>query len=286
MATRLSTELHNSSFNARDLRDGTKHIEFVDPFSNELLSPYKVPASIEAQPHLKEGMDYLRSRSGDLQLAIYAAPHGDNAVHDMRELMDAFAAHDVIFFEGVGHNEHQRKLIWDVSLGNRTTLTDEEGQSFGPYGQRKLAALLRQNKPVYFADLPSDGGEFEHALLDWNGMVETLNSMIDQSSNDQEGHKLALGINLTATTIMREWYMLATIGYNLKRLDEAGYKSKDPLFLVGAMHGETLPYKAGVIGLRTNVTLPTMAERGEQRLVDIPFDFVKAVGACAITTDR
>ncbi len=286
MSTPLSAEMHNASFVSHDLGDGTKHIAFVDPFTDEQLSPDRVPISIEAQPHLREGLDYLRNRGNDLGLTIYAAPHGDGSVHDMRELMDAFATHDVIFLEGVGHNEQQRDLVWDVSAGNKSTLTDEEGQTFGPYGQRKLAALLRQNKPVYFADVPSDGGDFEQAFLEWDGMVDTLKGMIDGGQGDPNDLGLAMGINLTATTIMREWYMLAAMGRELKRLEVAGYRSENPMFLVGAVHGETLPHKASVLGLDTSVTLPTMAENGEKRTVDIPFDFVRAVGACAITTDR
>lgn len=286
MSTPLSAEMHNASFVSHDLNDGRKHIAFVDPFTDEYLSPDRVPASIETQPHLREGLDYLRSRSNDLDLTIYAAPHGDGSVHDMRELMDTFAAHDVIFLEGVGHNAQQRDLIWDVSAGNKATITDEEGQAFGPYGQRKFAALLRQNKPVYFADVPSDGGDFEHAFLEWDGMVDTLKGMIDQSNGDPDSLGLAMGINLTATTILREWYMLAAMGRELKQLEAAGYKSENPMFLVGAIHGETLPHKAGVLGINPNVALPRMAEDGERRTVGIPFDFVRAVGACAITTDR
>jgi hypothetical protein len=286
MSTTLSAEMHNASFVSRDLDDGRKHIAFVDPFTDEYLSPDRVPASIETQLHLREGLDYLRSRSNDLDLTIYAAPHGDCSVHDMRELMDTFAAHDVIFLEGVGHNAQQRDLIWDVSAGNKSTITDDEGRAFGPYGQRKLAALLRQNKPVYFADVPSDGGDFERAFIEWDGMLDTLKGMVDGGQGDSDSLGLAMGINLTATTIMREWYMLAAIGRELKQLDSVGYRSENPMFLVGALHGETLPHKASVLGLDTSVTVSTMRENGEQRTVDMPFDFVRAVGACAITTER
>lgn len=285
MSQQLAAEMHNASFNSQELSDGQLHITFIDPFTNEQLSPDRVPSSIEAQPHLREGLDYLRSRSTDMALSVYAAPHGNEAVHDMQELMDTFGAHDVIFLEGVGHNAQQRDVIWDVSAGNKTTLTDDEAEQFGSYGQRKLAALLQQNKPVFFADVPSDGSDFEQAFLEWDGMLDTLKGMIDEGQGDPDSLNLAMGINLTATTILREWYMLASMGRELKRLDEAGYKSTNPMFLVGAVHGETLPAKASVLGVQTSVNMPRMTENGEKRTVDIPFNFVRAVGACAIKTE-
>lgn len=285
MSQQLAAEMHNASFNSQELNDGQLHITFVDPFTNEQLSPDRVPSSIEAQPHLREGLDYLRSRSSDISLSVYAAPHGNDAVHDMQELLDTFQAHDVIFLEGVGHNAEQRDLIWDVSAGNKSTLTDEEAKTFGNYGQRKLAALLGQNKPVFFADMPSDGGDFEQAFIEWDGMLDTLKGMIDEGQGDPESLGLAMGINLTATTIIREWYMLASMGRGLQQLEDAGYKSSNPMFLIGATHGETLPAKASVLGLHTSVSLPRMAENGERRTVDIPFNFVRAVGACAVKTE-
>ncbi len=286
MATPAAAELHNASYQAHDLSDGRQHITFLDPFTGEQLRPDRVPGSIEAQPHLRQGLDYLRSRGTSIDLSVYAAPHGDNSVHDMQELIDAFESHDAIFLEGIGHTAVDRDLVWDVSASNKRTITEEEGQRFGPYGQRKLAALVGQNKPTYFADLPADGDSYDRYTMEWNGMVDTLGKMISDQNGDPESLALAMGINLTATTILREWYMLATIGLELSRLDAAGYKSEKPLFLVGQMHGTTLLDKAAVLGVHTSVTEATMAEHGESRTVSIPFDFVKAVGACAIETER
>lgn len=79
-----------------------------------------------------------------MTLSVYGAPHGDEAVHDMQALMDTFQAHDVIFLEGVGHNSQQRDVVWDVSARNKSTLTDDEAEQFGTYGQRKLAALYNK----------------------------------------------------------------------------------------------------------------------------------------------
>lgn len=286
MSSPLSAEMHNASYVSHDLDDGSKHILFIDPFTSEPFSPDRVPMSIEAQPYLHEGLGYLRRMHNDLNLTIYAAPHGDGSVHDMHELMDALATHGAIFLEGLGHNAHQRDLVWNVSAGNKEAVTEKEGLAFGPYGQRMLAALLRQKKPVYFADVPSDGGDFERAFLEWDDMGDTLKSMIDGGQGDPDSLRLAMGINLTATTIMREWYMLATMGRELKRLDDAGYKSQNPMFLVGSTHGETLPHKANVLGLETSVSMLTTAENSEKLTLEIPFDFIHAVGACAITTDQ
>lgn len=285
MNRRLASELHNASFRLRGLSDGQQYITFIDPFTDEQLSPSRAPASIEAQPHLKVGLDYLRSRNNDMTLSIYGSPHGNEAVHDMRELMNAFGIHDVIFLEGIGHSAHLRDVAWDVSAGSKTKLTGDEAKLFGPYGQRKLAALLQQNKPVFFADVPSDGGDFEQAFLEWDGMIDVIKGMIDESQDTSEGLNLAMGIILTATTILREWYMLATMGCELKRLEDAGYKSSNPMFLVGVAHGETLPAKASVLGLSTSVILPRMVESGENWTVNIPFKFALAVGACAVKTE-
>jgi hypothetical protein len=285
MNQRLASEMHNASFNIRALGDGQSHITFIDPFTNEQFSPDRVPTSIETQPHLREGLDYLRSRSADMELFVYGAPHGDGAVHDMQELIDTFQSHDAIFLEGMGHDAQQRDAIWDISAGNKQTLTDDEAEQFNPYAQRKFAALLRQNKPVFFADVPGDGGNFEQSFLEWDNMLSTLKKMIDGGRGDPKNLNLAMGINLTATTILREWYMLASMGRELKRLDDAGYKSNNPMFLVGTVHAETLPAKASVLGVNTSVNLPRMHENGERRPLAIPFNFVRAVGSCAVKTE-
>ena len=138
---------------------------------------------------------------------------------------------------------------------------------------------------MFFADVPSDGGDFEQAFLEWDKMLDTLKDMIDEGQGDSKSLGLAMGINLTATTVLREWYMLAYLGRELKQLDVAGYKSNNPMFLVGAAHGETLPAKASVLGLQTTVAMPHMTQSGEKRTVNIPFNFIRAVGACAIKTE-
>lgn len=278
-----SLERHNASYVVRNLSDGSKHITFVDPFSGSYLSPYRVPMSIEAQPQLRDGLDYLRNRDDELKLTIYAAPHGDRSIHDMRELEQAFQTHDAIFLEGIGHTQQQRDLVWNVSAGNKSTLTKEECRTVGPYIQRKLAVLLGMNIPVYFADIPGDGGDFEKAYLEWDGTVDILKNMIGDIRVDPARISLAMSIHLVATTIIREWYMLATIGHELKSLHDVGYSSENPMFLVGTKHGRTLPHKANVLNLATLVVEPTMVEAGVIRDITIPFDFSQAVGACAIT---
>jgi hypothetical protein len=213
-----------------------------------------------------------------------AASHGDNDVHDIAEMIQEFTDHDAIFFEGLSNTQQQRDAVWDISAGNKSTLTDDEARQFGEYGVRKLAALSKQNKPVFFADIPSDGDDYERSLLQWGNVFDELRDKMNNAQGDElENLQLAAGMNIAAATIMREWYMIGSIGSQLADLDiHGGYKSTRPLMLVGSFHGQTLPTKLSALGIRSSIIVPTMVERGEAQSLAIPFDLVKALSHCAV----
>lgn len=277
-------ELHSNSFRLEHRADNRRHIGFADPFTGEALSPHRVPTSIEVQPKLRAGIDYLRQRENDLNLSIMGAPHGPNDVHDMAELMRAIRSHDALFLEGFDHTQRERDMLWNISSGKKTDLTDQEERELGPNRTLQLAALFRADVPAYFADLPGDGDDYEQSLGSWNGVLETLmKQMPGAEGQGRENLLLAASINLTAVSIMREWYMIASIGEQLGVLDRmGGYRSHSPLFIIGTTHGQTLPKKLEVLGVKSSLIIPRMHERGDARNLDIPFDFVKALSHCAI----
>lgn len=275
--TKTPIELHNASFSATSHENGEISYTFCDPFVERPLSPESPAESIEDQPDLKRGLDYLRENRDRISVDIMGAPHGEETVHDIKELDITFGSHDSIFFEGIGHDKEARDLLWQVSSGTTETLTGDQAAKFGQYGQQKLAVLLRKNKPTFFADIPGDGTAYEDQLLEWSDLLGQILKIEDDS---QTG--IGAMVNLTATTIVREWYMIATIGKELSNLEAAGYTSTNPLFLVGTRHRETLPQKLNVLGVKSNIIVPRIVNKGEQRTMRMPFDFVQAVANCAI----
>lgn len=285
MVTEKAINLHHNSFVFEEFSEHRKKLGFYDPFTETPLHPDEIPKSIAEHPRLNAGLNYLAGRANDLTVTIMPAPHSAESVHDGSDLVRAYSEHDVIFFEGIGNTKAQRDAIWDVSAGKRTSLTDDEAYEFGDYGVRKVAALVGQNKPAFFADMPIDGDEYEKSLIEWGGVLDTLYEQIQHASGEElENLNLTAGINLAAVTILREWYILANIGAQLKDLEEqAGYKSTSPMLLIGELHGQTLPFKLQKLGVRSELRLPRMDSTGEKKDLDIPFDLVQALSHYAVT---
>lgn len=285
MITEKAINLHHKSFVFEEFSEHGKKIGFYDPFTETPLHPDEIPRSIAEHPRLNAGLNYLAQRSHDMTLTIMPAPHAAGDVHNQRDLEQAFSEHDAIFFEGIGNTKDQRDVVWEVSAGNRSHLTDDEVTQFGDYGVRKLAALAGKNKPSFFADMSIDGDDYEKSLIEWGGILDTLYEKIGGANGEElEILNLTAGINLAAVTILREWYILANIGAHMKELDEqAGYKSNSPMLLIGKLHGQTLPTKLQKLGVNCKLRTPHMDSRGEQRMLDIPFDLVQALSHYAVT---
>jgi hypothetical protein len=275
--------MHNTSFSMEKVNYEEALITFHDPFTGEILDPDKPPSSFEDQPELKQGLDYLRLNGSRINITIFGAPHGDEAVHANGDLRSAFEAHDSIFLEGLSHTQKERDLVWDLSAGNVTQPSSEQLDGFGEYGKRKIEALKGVTRPVFFADIPADGNDYEQSLHQWSQLFDRLHAKdnVTGVSRDKDV-ELATAINLTGTTVMREWYMLAQVGKHLQELEQAGYKSVNPVLLIGSLHAQTLPNKLKAIGVKSSINLPRMLAEGKANTVEVPFDFVEAVGSCAV----
>ncbi len=212
--------------------------------------------------------------------------HGQDAEIDKRYLQKSFLSHDSLFLEGLGHSQSDRDLVWDLSAGNKSGMSDDELGPFNSFNRSKLSALEGVNKPVYITDISSDGEDYERSLMEWGSLFDQFRDQSEQpEASNQEGLKLAAGINLVGTTILREWYMIGGIGYELSTLQQANHKSSSPLFVVGKLHAETLPMKLKALGVKSSVILPRMNNAGIRDPADIPFDFIQAVAECATQTD-
>jgi hypothetical protein len=276
-------EMHNASSSLEQIDAENALIIFRDPFTGEALDPDNPPPSFESQPHLKAGLDYLRNNAKNINITLMGVSHGEGAMHMDDELKKAFHEHDSIFFEGLNHDQVQRDLIWDISGGNITQPTNEQLDGFNSYDKRKMEALEGVNKPVFFADIPSDGNTFEQSISSWNSLFDKLHTKDGfyglSSDKDVE---LAAARSLIATTIVREWYSIAMIGQYLQELEQANYISTNPLLLIGKIHAQTLPNKLKALGVKSTIILPKMKSESEPHTVNMPFDFVEAVGRCAI----
>lgn len=275
-------EIHRKSFERNESRVEGALITLKDPFSGNILRPDGPPRSIEQTAELNKGLDYLRANSSRFRLTVYTAPHGDSALHDNDDITAAFADHDVLFFEGLQHYSADNQLLSDIATLKKAQITDEEARRLGEYKVRVLAMLLGANKPAFYADVASDRSNLESAIISWGELSLNLQNSINNSLGDVNASKLALGISLAGSSIFREWCMLASMGICLQDLEESGETPKNLMFLVGSLHGKTLPKKARYLGVDTVVQNAKMIDRGEANPLSLPFDLARAIGDCVI----
>lgn len=286
MTTSSPVELHAASYSlSRDV-EGFAKLDFFDPFTGDQLTPDTVPQSISSHRQLAEGLDYLARHGDSVTLSILGAAHGKGAEPDIHKLVSNFEDHDVVFLEGIGHKVKHRKLLWEASAGNRTTLSLEEIQENGAARSFALGALIgmRGKKPAFYADIPGDGDAYEQSLFGWNGVLDTLLAQMPTEPVEQiDSLKLAAGISATGTSILREWYIVANIGRRLSELHDTGYTSTNPLLMIGGLHAYTLPQKLAVAGAMSAFGQAVMSNEGEKPPFDVPFDVIKAIADCTIT---
>lgn len=253
MISRKQFELHNNSYElSGDL------VRFRDPFTGDYLEPGIPPRSIEAQPNLKAGLDYLRHRGSDVELTIFASAHGDSDHHDTKEVKQVVGAHDAVFLELIGATPDIEALFYDIASGSGAHTTQATLESIGDYKVRQLQAVAGSKIPILFPEVKANGSRYEQELLEY---IDLLNELRPIALAGDANFALATEINIIGTSIMREWYMLANMGYQMAIAENAGYKISSPLLWIGSLHGETLPAKCEGLGIATRVEFPEFLDR-------------------------
>ena len=85
---------HNTSYE----KWGDDWISLRDPFTGEDFLPDRPPRSLEMQPGLREGLNYLRNNP-DIHITIFGDNHGDADETNAREAQTVLGTCDSVFLE-------------------------------------------------------------------------------------------------------------------------------------------------------------------------------------------
>lgn len=236
-------QLHNRSF-----EKGSDVIVFNDPFTGERLRSDTPPRSIEAQPDLRDGLNFLRRRP-DLDFKTFGEPHGDQDYTDPRDVKGLIDSSDVIFLEGFGHSQELDNLLWSVCTQNEgVNVPTTTIESLGEYKLRQLKLLAGIEKPVFIPEVAATGSSYEKDLLDYILILKELSPRAMAGDEQFAFHTL---INLASSTIMRDWYMIAKMGQLMDIYENlSGDRLDSPLLWIGNAHIETMQPKLDGLGLR------------------------------------
>lgn len=249
MITPRQAELHKASF---ELADGS--VYFRDPFNGERLSPGGPPSSIEQQPDLKLGLDYLRQHRSEIKFTILASNHGDLDVLDESEVRGVLSRHDAIFLELFGHNKDAQDLFWQTGYGKEPASGEETYNILSGYKRQQLDLLRGVDKPVMLPEPAFDGTDYESDLCAIGQKTEELQTIVSEKGDDAV---LILEVSLASETIMREWFMIAKMGSYMQFLEGlGGSQVLKPLLWIGGVHAETMLAKFRGLGLTVNVITP------------------------------
>ncbi|MFZ1250288.1 MAG: hypothetical protein WAR37_02475 [Candidatus Microsaccharimonas sp.] len=252
MITPNQAELHNNSMSLERRVDG-EYIQLHDPFNGERIEAGKTPRSIENQPDLKAGIDYLKSHP-DIELTILAENHGKDDVMNKDEIRSVLDKGDSLYLEGFGALHTHQDELWDIVTG-RLKVSDIHDLEPG-YQKQQYEAIEAINIPALLPEVPGEGSQYERDLLEFVTLLDELRLL----AVDDENIQLAIEVNLAITSIMREWYMVAKIGSYLSYLERAGLKSNRPILWIGSSHAETMEPKLKGLGVNFKVIKPQMSE--------------------------
>ena len=247
MITDLQAKLHNNSMRLESVAD-TEFVQLRDPFTGEDFEAHRPPQSIEMQPHLRAGLDYLRSHP-EVHLTILADNHGKDDIINRDEIAKILSEADSVYLEGFGATQDDADKLWEVAANNARA---KDVGGLGVYKQQQYELLEGVNKPVLLPEVPSDGSEYDSNLLEFTTILDELRPLALGNENIQ----LAIEINLAASSIMREWYLLAKMGSYLFSLEEAGLKCEHPLLWIGSSHATTMVPKLNGLGIDFEVIEP------------------------------
>jgi len=279
---RTPASLHNSSFSIEERARGEEILVFKDPFTDTPLDPNIPPPSLEAEPELNDGLEYLRQNSSDIVISILGMHHGQGDEPDVGHLRSIYSRHDAILLEGLGHSATERRGL--AIIARRGDEVTTKLRKRGDYGHHfvdpEFAALQGLSKPTFFVDIPSDGTNYEKSLYGWSTVVEDIDQYGVGEKTELDFTK---AINLTvANVIFREWYMVARTGLEMSNLRAKGQKIKRPVIKIGALHIQTLPYRLEALGVKSKIIVPKMLKEGPPAPVEVPFDLLRAAAQCAI----
>ncbi len=270
-------ELHNASYSYENVTDG-RDIVFHDPFVGRPLHPDKVPPSIAEQPHLLAGLNHLAriGRDHGHTVTIAGSKHSSDHEFDVAQLHSIVGEHDAVFLEGVGHTDYDRRFVREVGEGRDDIPDDFLADRFKAM---QLAAISGHKKPVAYADIPGDGTDYETALIEWGDLVQqlTLQAGYAQGETRERLFRTAL-INISGSTILREWQMLGSLGNSLNGAEQQGRRVDNSLMLIGTEHTRTLPRKLGLLGILSSPMELTTHKHGTSTIIErTAFDFTAAV---------
>lgn len=276
MLTERQQEHHNASFEHYG-----DWVQFCDPFTGERFEPGRVPGSIEHLSGFGPGIDYLRQRS-DVVVSIFGEKHGDNDVTSPAEINAQLAKSDAVFLEGYGTSKEVEDLFWAVCTNYEgISVSQSTVNALGAYKMRQLKHLAGCKKPIFFPEMSIEGNGYEKDLIDFTAILEELRPL----AMSDENFALALEINLAASTIMREWFMIAKMGMKMKLYEHVtGHRLRQPMIWIGKLHAQTMPPKLAGLGLTVNAYVareqhdgtPARAAVGEFRRSNGTIPFVEA----------
>lgn len=241
--TESQAQKHNNSFEING-----DVVQLRDPFTGENLTSEHPPQSLEQMAGLARGFDYLRGRD-DLTVRLYGESHSDNHQLNQDELQVQLAMSDAVFLELLDHTPATEKAFWDVSMTGGADITVGLRDDMGPAKFNQLNALVGANKPVFFPEPSREGAQYEKEFIEY---VRIIDKLLPVALSGDEGVALAAEIAVSASVMMRDWYLIGKMGQQIEMFEnETGIKITNPMIWIGSAHTDTLPSKLKALGVTT-----------------------------------
>lgn len=263
--TKSQAKKHNNSFEING-----DVVQLRDPFTGENLSSERPPQSLEFTAGLAGGFEYLKSRD-NLTVRLYGESHADEHQVNKDELLAQLAMSDAVFLELVDHTPATEKAFWDVSMNGGAEITAGLMYDMGPHKFDQLNALVDANKPVFLPEPSREGTQYDQEINEYMRIIDKLLPVA--LSGGDEGIVLAAEIAVSASTMMRDWYMIGKMGQQIELFEEkTGIKITNPMIWIGSVHTDTLQPKLEALGITTSVAIESThgyvssGEAGERSL--------------------
>lgn len=204
---------------------------FMDPMTGERLPANRPPDCVLQDKEYHDGYEFLKQFGDRVDLEVMLAPHTPNKPDEnfgdrSFDFEGRVKAADIVLFEGMYWMQKDKDLLNAISSKGASRLSSQELQDVTSYVDgntshvRKLNAINGTGAKISFYDIEQKDDEsgIRKQLLENINFHKKIQSLPVKNATEEEA-KIALDMaqtkEITATSAIREWCMVAGAGYQI-----------------------------------------------------------------------
>jgi hypothetical protein len=204
---------------------------FMDPMTGERLPANRPPDCVLQDKEYHDGYEFLKQFGDRVDLEVMLAPHTPNKPDEnfgdrSFDFEGRVKAADIVLFEGMFWKQKDKEMLNALSSKEILQLSPQQRKDVITYEggdtslMRKLDAINGSGAKISFYDIEQKDDEsgIRKQLLENINFHKKIQSLPVKNATEEEA-KIALDMaqtkEITATSAIREWCMVAGAGYQI-----------------------------------------------------------------------